>query len=86
MKSMTIHNIDDNLMEVLSSLARRNGKSINATIKQLLADTLGLQTESGPDNTARGYRRFLNLWTAEEAAAFEQSIEDLSRVDESDWL
>jgi hypothetical protein len=85
MKSMTIHKMDDLLLEAIREQAEARGESINATIKKLLAKAVDL--EGGSDTAARtgGYRRFLGLWTAEESAAFESAVADFDRIDAGDW-
>lgn len=85
MKSMTIHKIDDLLLEAIKERAEAKGESLNATIKDLLARAVGL--EGNQENPARssGYRRFLGRWTADEAAAFERATADFERIDASDW-
>lgn len=85
MKSMTVHKMDDLLLQAIKERAESTGKSLNATIKELLALAVGL--ESNKENAGRtsGYRRFLGLWTAEEAAAFESATADFECIDASDW-
>lgn len=85
MKSMTIHKMDDLLLEAIREQAEARGESINATIKRLLAKAVDL--DGGPDSTdgTRGYRRFLGLWTAEESAGFESAVADFDRIDADDW-
>jgi len=85
MKSMTIHKIDDHVLEAIASLAEERGQSINAAIKQLLAKSVGLEPGNDEDTPRSGYRRFLNRWSPEEASAFTRAAEDFSVVDESDW-
>jgi hypothetical protein len=85
MKSMTIHKIDDRVLELIKNLADEKGESINSAIKELLAKAVGVPGDGAADARESGYRRFLNRWTHEEAAAFEQSTADFAKIDESDW-
>jgi plasmid stability protein len=85
MKSMTVHKMDDLLLEAIKERAEARGESLNATIKELLAQAVGLEDSKDNETRATGYRRFLGLWTAEEAAAFESATEDFERIDASDW-
>ena len=85
MKSMTIHKIDDHVLELIKTLADEKGESINSAIKELLTKAVGVQGYGAVDARESGYRRFLNRWTLEEAAAFEQATADFDKIDESDW-
>ncbi|MEW5816346.1 MAG: hypothetical protein AB1798_13230 [Spirochaetota bacterium] len=42
MKSFTVHNIDDNLVNKITEKAHSQGMSINKTIKMLLQEAVGL--------------------------------------------
>ena len=79
MKSMTIHKMDDRVLERMKTLAEEKGESINAAIKELLAKAVGLQSDGGTE-AKRGYRRFLNRWPDDEAAAFERATEDFRKA------
>ncbi len=85
MKSMTVHKIDDLLLEAIKTRAEENGESINAMIKELLAKAVGIEPCRGADEQPAGYRRFLGRWSAEEAAIFERATADLETVDPRDW-
>lgn len=85
MKSMTIHKMDDLLLEAIKERADANGDSINAMIKKLLAEAVGLETTPGEIAGRNGYRRFLGLWTEVESSAFDKAIEDFEIIDTGDW-
>ncbi len=85
MKSMTIHKMDNLLLEAIKERAEATGASLNTTMKELLAKAVGLEDNKGKETRATGYRRFLGLWTAEEAAAFESATADFEHIDASDW-
>lgn len=82
MSSITIHEIDDSLNERLTRESRRQKKSKNQLIKELLAKEMGLPTGQG---YADDYREFCGLWTAEEARQFTLTQADNSTVDPEDW-
>ena len=86
MKSMTIHKMDDLLLEAIKSRAAEKGESINAAIKELLAKAVGIEDRVEDDTRKTGYGRFLGRWTAEDAVLFERSTADFGLVDESDWI
>ncbi len=82
---MTIHKIDDHVLEAIKALAEKNGESINATIKGLLSRVVGVESGGGSDPEKSGYRRFLGRWSSGEAEAFERATEEFSKVDAGDW-
>ncbi|OHD80158.1 MAG: hypothetical protein A3J97_00945 [Spirochaetes bacterium RIFOXYC1_FULL_54_7] len=85
MKSMTVHKMDDLLLEAIKERADAKGNSINTTIKELLARAVGLEGNQENPTQASGYRRFLGRWTADDTAAFEAATADFERIDASDW-
>ena len=52
MKSITIHNIPDNVFAVLSKEAQKKHLSLNKAVKMLLAESLGI-SDSEPDQPVR---------------------------------
>ena len=82
MSSITIHSIDDALNERLTLESRRQKKSKNQLIKELLAREMGLPTGQGYSDD---YREFCGLWTAEEARQFESTQTENSKIDPEDW-
>lgn len=82
MRSITIHDIDDALNEQLILEARRQRKSKNALIKDLLAREMGLPVNG---NYSDDYREFVGLWNTEELQAFENAQQDNASIDPGDW-
>jgi len=82
MASITIHSIDAALNERLTQESRRRKTSKNQLIKELLAREMGLPVG---DAYADDYREFCGTWTVAEAAEFEKSQVDNTRVDAEDW-
>ena len=84
MGSITIHKMDDDLARALEERSRREGVSMNRLVKRLLRSALGLEKE--PETDHRG--DFLDLfgtWTDRETADFHRRIEDLERIEPTDW-
>ena len=83
MKSITIHNLDDQTSELIEQKARETGLSLNKTIKKLLRKALGISEEqiSGKQEFAE----FLGVWDDNEYEAFTQATEELERINEEDW-
>lgn len=82
MSSITIHAIDTKLDERLAEEARRNKKSKNQLVKDLLSHSLGLSTGG---TYADDYGEFCGEWTIHEKQAFDVLQEDNSRTDPGDW-
>ncbi len=86
MKSITVHKLDDVIVEGIEARAKAKGQSLNATIKELLAQALNVDTDSSADRAnEKGYRRFLGQWSDAEAAAFEKATADFEKIDNRDW-
>ena len=83
MGSITIHAIDPELDRRLSEEARRRKRSKNSLVKDLLARSLGLPSDS---TESEEYAEFCGLWSDEERRAFEAAAADNERVDEAAWL
>lgn len=84
MKSITVHNMDDNLVQKISEKARQKGLSLNKTIKNLLQEALGLQPKKETDHT-KDFQDLCGIWTDEDLEEFESSTADLDRIDPEDW-
>ena len=46
MSSITLHNLEESLYALLKQKARKEGKSLNRTIQELLAESLGPKGEA----------------------------------------
>jgi hypothetical protein len=82
MSSLTIHDIDDVLNEQLTLEARRQRKSKNTLIKDLLAREMGLPVNG---DYSDDYREFVGLWSTDELQAFEKAQQDNESIDPGDW-
>jgi hypothetical protein len=84
MKSITIHGLDAKLYERIKEKARRQGLSLNKTIKNLLAMSLGLR-EPGEGNHREDFTEFFGVWTEEDVKEFNYAVSDFEKVDAGDW-
>lgn len=84
MKSITIHGLDERLSKKISEKARREGLSLNRTIKNLLEEALGLTSRKKKDHRD-DFVDFLGVWSEEDVKTFESAIQDLSSIDPKDW-
>ncbi len=84
MKSITIHGLEDPLNTLIREKARQEGLSLNKTIKQLLADTLGVKNA---DQTSREneFADLCGVWSQKDAAEFDKNSVTLSTIDPEDW-
>lgn len=84
MKSITIHGLDDPLNTLIREEAKKQGMSLNKTIKKLLAESLGIATNTSDDHR----KDFLDLfgsWRQEEAQEFAGRLGDFEKIDSEDW-
>tara|TARA_R110002167_G_scaffold218710_2_gene423365 strand:- start:97 stop:357 length:261 start_codon:yes stop_codon:yes gene_type:complete len=84
MKSFTIHKLDAKLAESLELRARREGLSVNQTVKILLSESLGLKKPSPVDHRA-DFEDLAGSWSEAEARAFEERVNPTRTVDPADW-
>ena len=84
MKSITIHKLDDDLVQCIEERARKENTSMNRIIKQLLRSALGLEKLPEVDNR----EQFLDLfgtWSPKEAEYFDLRVNDLEQIDMEEW-
>ena len=84
MKSITIHGLDGKLYERIKEKAKRQGLSLNKTIKNLLEKSLGIRQHDGTDHR-EDFIEFSGVWTETEAKEFAGAIEDFENIDHGDW-
>jgi plasmid stability protein len=84
MKSITIHKLDQDLARELEERARREGISMNRLAKRLLRGALGLDKQPQPEHR-KDFVDLFGTWSDRDAAAFDQSIEQLERVEPQEW-
>ena len=84
MKSITIHDLGEELDRHIREKARQDQTSLNKTIKNLLAQSLGLTK----DETQMRRKEFLDLhgvWTESDQTEFEDAVSDFETIHEEDW-
>lgn len=70
LRRLTVRDVSSKLAYSLQAEARRRGTSLNQTVKDLLAEILGIDSRAGFDN---GLSALAGTWTAEDLAEFEQA-------------
>jgi len=84
MKSLTIHNIENEIAAAIEKMAHTIGLNQNKVVKKLLRKALELE-EPTPEKPKRDVSAFSGVWTPEEAAAFEQSQAVFEKVEVAMW-
>jgi plasmid stability protein len=82
MKSISVHGIDEEMEKAIEERAKREGKSVNKIVKELIAKALGIG-DKPPDNRAE-FADLCGVWTEAEAAEFLELIADLEVGDAKD--
>ncbi len=84
MKSITIHDLGDELDHLIREKARKDQVSINKTVKRLLEQALGI---TGEENQKRKetFADLHGVWSEEDLAVFEKATTDFESIDEEDW-
>jgi len=84
MKSITIHKVEDPTFKLIKQRADADGISVNQAVKKLLEEALGVKT-SRSSRHAEDFREFLGLWSDQEFDKFEQTTQDMGKVNDGDW-
>jgi plasmid stability protein len=82
MRYLTIRNVPRELADALEAEKRRRGQSLNRTVLDLLAQSLG-QTPTG--RRSNGLARLGGTWTEEEYERFEAAVAVAEQLDEELW-
>ncbi|RPI77580.1 MAG: hypothetical protein EHM45_08515 [Desulfobacteraceae bacterium] len=85
MKSITIHNIDGQLVELIKSKAKAKGTSVNKTILQLIEESLGIKSQGKGFKHRTDFSEFCGLWTKEDLAEFEKRTKEFEKIQPKDW-
>ena len=84
MSTLTIHALDVAVEKRIRAKAKRDGRSLNRTLKELLARSVGVSPTPAADHRA-DFAEFCGIWTSEDAREFEAATADLERIDQEDW-
>lgn len=83
MTSITIHGLEDPLDSLIRERARHQGLSLNKTIKQLLAESLGI-SHAMPKNRDN-FADLCGIWSSEDLEEFTHNTQEFSATDLKDW-
>jgi len=81
-KHLTIREIPADLARALAAARRESGRSLNQTVKDLLARALDLRSEQSATN---GLQRLAGTWSDHDLAEFECTTHEFERIDEELW-
>lgn len=84
MKSITIHGLDEILDKLIRKRAKKQGNSLNKTIKRLLEESLGIHKKQNSGHRD-DFVDLFGIWTKREAERFSGIIQDLEKIDKKDW-
>ncbi len=84
MKSITIHGLDETLDKLIRKRAKKQGSSLNKTIKRLLEESLGFHRKQNSDHRD-DFLDLFGVWTKRESEQFMSQIKDLEKIDKEDW-
>ncbi len=87
MNQLTARGFNEELVESIRRLARRDGTSLNQAALRLLCKGAGLADEQGNANTiGSSLDDLFGAWSREEAEAFNSALDVFETVDESAWV
>ena len=84
MSTLTIHALDAVVEKRIRSKAKREGRSLNQTLKELLAVSVGVSQAAVTDHRS-DFSEFCGIWSAKESLEFKAATSDLEIVDKDDW-
>jgi hypothetical protein len=83
--SITLHNLPSSLYGLLKQKARREGKSLNRTIQDLLTEALGLSSRQLKKQRKDVYDEICGAMPIEERARLEEAEREFEEIDAKDW-
>lgn len=83
MKSITLHNLDDELVRKIEEISGKKGISLNKTIKSILRSALGLDSRGKQAE----FEDLFGVWSEEEYKEFTRAVDDagFNKVDPEMW-
>ncbi len=81
---MTIHALDPEVERRVRRKAEDEHKSLNQTLIELLAESVGVSRNRADVKRAR-FERFCGVWSKQQADEFDAAVAGLQRVGPRDW-
>jgi plasmid stability protein len=85
MKTLTIHALDPAVEKRIRDRARKENKSLNQTMKELLAASVGRPVSGGSSDHRRDFEEFAGIWSVRDEEEFAETTDAFDRIDEQDW-
>ncbi|HMK61239.1 MAG TPA: hypothetical protein VK452_08875 [Dissulfurispiraceae bacterium] len=84
MSTMTIRGLDAPTIKALKERAAREGTSVNASIVNMLKETLGLKKKRRSVEY-NDLDHLAGTWSAKDFREFQKKVEDFEKIDEQIW-
>lgn len=84
MKAITIHGLEDTVWALLKERAKQQGASVNATVKGILEQAMGVQRPRQQPHR-KDFEEFCGMWGQPEYEEFRQATADDNRVEPEEW-
>lgn len=81
MKPITLHKINKTLDSHIRRRAKKEKKSLNRTIQDMLEEHTGIKKQMKRDD----FNEFLGLWNEKEYKEFKKSVSEFEKINKSDW-
>jgi len=82
MKTLTIRNVPKRLADALDRERRSKDASLNSTVLELLARSLGAD---GHGPRRNGLAKLAGTWSADEQRQFDAAVAPLDKIDDDMW-
>lgn len=84
MHTLTIHALERSVEKRIRTKAIRERKSLNQTLKELLATSVGVGLSPVADHRGE-FAEFCGIWKPDDVTAFAEATKDLETVEKGDW-
>ena len=84
MKSITIHNLDNDLEKLVHQKAHQTKMSLNKTIQALLKQALGL-SDNQKAQPRNQFQEFCGAWKPQDVKAFNEKVKLFEHIETDDW-
>lgn len=84
MKAITIHGLEDSVWAVLRERAKERGCSVNAMVKAILEQSLGVRRPRQQPHRQE-FEEFCGMWSEQEYEEFREATSDDRRVEPEEW-
>ena len=81
MKPITLHKINKTLDSHIRRRAKKDKKSLNRTIQDMLEEHTGIKKQLKKED----FNEFLGLWNEKEYKEFKKSVSEFEIINKSDW-